>query len=95
MTGPKALIIIILGLGVGHWSVLQVKSYLPQAKLWAAHKLLDEDLATMKSDNVDTDKTLLLCLKQLEDWQDRAMAARELLGQEAIASVDLIYQKKP
>ena len=86
---PLKLIAIITGLALGHLGYLEAKATLPAWQLWAAHKLVDSDLEAIQGKELDKDKSLLLCLKQLEDWQDRAMAARELLEQEVITSADL------
>lgn len=88
---PVHLIYIILGLTTGHWGYLQAVELRPRLELWAAHKLVDEDLK--QGSVLDKDRSLLLCLKQLEDWESRSKEAREILGQASLVSSDLVESK--
>lgn len=79
---PKHLIYIILGLAVGHWGYLEALRIKPQFELWAAHRLVVEDLKTSKE--LDQSKSLLLCLKQLEDYEIRM---RNIIDEASLASL--------
>lgn len=83
---PAKLVIIILGLAFGHWSYLGVQAKIPSWKLYAARMLVENDLNHAKENK---DNMLLLCVKQLEDYEFRTKEASELLSQAVLTSTDL------
>lgn len=90
---PAKVVIVILGLAFGHWGYLGVVERIPSWQLWAAHKLVENDLNHGQRQNKDN--MLLLCVKQLEDYERRIQVIVSEATYPGIVSTDLVQAELP